>query len=565
MLSAALFTAGAIHAQVRYARGQDVAPVFEGWERNPDGTFSMVFGYLNRNYEEEVDIPVGPNNNIDLGAGDAAGGDSSSGASGDRGQPTHFYPRRQRFLFRVVVPANWNKEQKVIWTLTSRGQTNQAKGWLQPVWELSPDVIVENMGGGVPDPNNKPPALTVGDVPTVTLPDRATVTASATDDGLPKPYRKTPSNPDRDSQPRRPRGVQIKWIQYRGPGKVTFDPAVSAVVYGEPVSLASKVSFGAPGIYVLRATANDGQLFTSRDITVNVSAEAGTQADDYRGGWRTDKGEPHTYEFSIRGDKVRGIYCTYCADATTLAFVDGKFGPEGLAFVVTHVNADGSTAYQDNATARFHHGELIVTGTSGAGGGKFERTLIKDPRGPDPLPVIVSILPKGPPVPAVAINQQGIGAPVPRYIQPGPWKSTLTEKDVIGVWLGFGVGAPKQYFIIRKVGNRLRGMVCGTCDNTYTMAALDDFEIQGDTLKFNILHEDWGDGALPTFYKHVTAHVGWNEMRCTTAVDHQPPPPARPRPPGFVPGFSLTGPIAIEATAGNRWPQWPPENTSEHQ
>jgi hypothetical protein len=551
LVSAALFAVSGARAQVQYARGQDVAPVFEGWERNADGTFNMVFGYLNRNYDEELDIPVGPNNNVDAGPGTSA----------DRGQPTHFYPRRQRFLFRVVVPKDWNKEQKVIWTITSHGKTNQAKGWLQPVWELSEDVIVENMGGGVPDPNNKPPSLTLGDLATVTLPESATLTATATDDGLPKPYRKTPSNPDRDSQPRRPRGVDIKWILYRGPGKVTFDPRTSAVVYGEPVTFASKVSFGAPGTYVLRATAYDGQLSTSRDVTVNASAPiAGTNADDYRGGWRTDKGEPHTYEFSIRGDKVRGIYCTYCADATTLAFVDGKLGPDGLTFVVTHVNADGSTAYQDNATARFDRGNLIVTGTSG--GARFERTLIKDPRGPDPLPIIVSVLPKGPPVPAVAINQQGIGAPAPRYIQPGPWKSTLTEKDVIGVWLGFGVGAPKQYFIIRKVGDKLRGMVCGTCDNTYTMAALDDFEIQGDTLKFNILHEDWGDGELPTFYKHVTAHVGWNEMRCTTAVDHQPPPPARPRPPGFVPGFSLTGPIAIEATAGNRWPNWPPQNTS---
>src|SRR5580704_15672610 len=79
-------------------------------------------------------------------------------------------------------------------------------------------------------------------------------------------------------------------------------------------------------------------------------------ADDYRGGWRTDKGEAHTYEFSIRGDKVRGIYCTYCADATTLAFVDGTLGPDGLYFVVTHVNADGSTADQDKAKARFDHG-----------------------------------------------------------------------------------------------------------------------------------------------------------------------------------------------------------------
>jgi hypothetical protein len=223
---------------------------------------------------------------------------------------------------------------------------------------------------------------------------------------------------------------------------------------------------------------------------------------------------------------------------------------------VTHVKADGSTAYTDKATARFGDGRLVVTGTTGAkGGGSFTRTLIKDPRGPDPIPVIVSRLPKAPPVPAVRVNQQGVGAPAPKYIQPGPWKSSLTEKDVVGVWLGFGVGAPKQYFIIRKVGNNLRGMVCGTCDNPYTMAALDDFEIEGDTLKFNILHEDWGDGELPTFAKHVTAQVGWNEMRCVTSADHQPRRgPARP--------FSLEGPIAIEATAGNRWTEWPPKNTS---
>ncbi len=293
-------------------------------------------------------------------------------------------------------------------------------------------------------------------------------------------------------------------------------------------------------------------------------AAAAQDPDDYRGGWRTDKGEAHTYEFSIRGETVRGIYCTYCADATTLAFIDGKFGPDGLTFVVNHVKADGSTAYQDKATAKFDHGNLIVTGTSGGpGGGKFERTLIKDARGPDPLPVIVSKLPKPSPVPAVRGNPGGGGGGGGgRYIQPGPWKTSLTEKDVIGVWLGFGVGAPKQYFIIRKVGNKLRGMVCGTCDNPYTMAALDDFELAGDMLKFNILHEDWGDGDLATFYKHVACHVGWNELRCTTSADHQPAPPPAPARAGFVPGFSLEGPIAIESTAGNRWPDWPPQGTS---
>jgi hypothetical protein len=227
----------------------------------------MVFGYLNRNYEEEVDIPIGAENSITLGGE----------VFGDKGQPTHFYPRRQRFLFRVVVPKDWDKGQKVVWTLTSRGRTDQAKGWLQPEWELSQDVIVENMEGGIPDPNNKPPTLTVGPALIISLPDTGTLTASATDDGLPKPYRRNASNADRNAQPRRPQGVQIKWIQYRGPGKATFDPDASAVVHGEPIKLTSKVSFSAPGTYVLRAIASDGQLYTSRDVTVTVNPSTSAQ------------------------------------------------------------------------------------------------------------------------------------------------------------------------------------------------------------------------------------------------------------------------------------------------
>src|ERR1700751_4655173 len=100
---------------------------------------------------------------------------------------------------------------------------------------------------------------------------------------------------------------------------------------------------------------------------VSIAHAADAQnADDYRGGWRTDGGEAHIYEFSIRGTAVRGIYCTYCADATTLAFVDGTFGQEGIRFEVTHVKADGSTAYKDKALAKFNQGRLTVTGTSGA-------------------------------------------------------------------------------------------------------------------------------------------------------------------------------------------------------
>src|SRR5690349_2171735 len=97
--------------------------------------------------------------------------------------------------------------------------------------------------------------------------------------------------------------------------------------------------------------------FLALVIIISCARVAAAQtADDYRGGWRTDSGEAHTYEFSIRGTTVRGIYCTYCADATTLAFVDGTFGPDGIRFEVTYVNADGSTKYKDKATAKFSQG-----------------------------------------------------------------------------------------------------------------------------------------------------------------------------------------------------------------
>src|SRR4029450_3145013 len=140
-------------------------------------------------------------------------------------------------------------------------------------------------------------------------------------------------------------------------------------------------------------------------VLMVARAAAGQNADDYRGGWRTDSGEAHTYEFSIRGATVRGIYCTSCADATTLAFVDGTFGPDGIRFEVTHVNADGSTKNKAIPIATFNQGRLTVTGTSGApGGGTFVRVLIKDPRGPDPIPAKVSVLPKD--RPAVPGNPQ---------------------------------------------------------------------------------------------------------------------------------------------------------------
>src|SRR5215831_4329584 len=80
-----------------YSRGQNVYPAYEGWEQNSDGSFNMLFGYMNGNWEEELDIPVGPDNDIEPGGP-------------DQGQPTHFFPRRNRFVFRVRVPKDFGTQ-----------------------------------------------------------------------------------------------------------------------------------------------------------------------------------------------------------------------------------------------------------------------------------------------------------------------------------------------------------------------------------------------------------------------------------------------------------------------
>jgi len=236
----------------RVSRGGDVTPAYEGWRRNSDGTFTMYFGYMNRNYEEELDIPIGPDNNVDPG--------------GDRSQPTHFYPRRNRFLFTVAVPKDWGLERKVVWSLTIRGKTNAAKGWLQPEWEINDEIMMMNSAGGA-DVQNKPPVVKGPGPQTVTLPNTLRLTAVAEDDGHPNPKR-VAVDPEGNSIGGQ--GLSVRWIHYRGPAGVTFGPGTAAAGYQKPVEAATTVRFKSPGVYVLRAIASDGSLETSHDVTVTV-------------------------------------------------------------------------------------------------------------------------------------------------------------------------------------------------------------------------------------------------------------------------------------------------------
>ena len=101
-----------------------------------------------------------------------------------------------------------------------------------------------------------PFSVTGSQTQTITLPAVATLTVTAGE---------TIATGDLAS-----RGVQIRWTHYRGPGKVTFTPAISA--YGKPVTSETKVSFSEPGDYRFRAIATDGGLFWTYDVDVKVKA-----------------------------------------------------------------------------------------------------------------------------------------------------------------------------------------------------------------------------------------------------------------------------------------------------
>jgi hypothetical protein len=128
-----LLIAAPLHAQIperfrdyplstRGTTGEIVAPMFNGWIANEDGSTTMIFGFANQNRTATVDVPLGPNNKLEPAQLQGA-------------QPTHFpvYSRRgfvgiqERGAFGVTVPADMAGTE-VIWTLTSGGNTYSIPG-----------------------------------------------------------------------------------------------------------------------------------------------------------------------------------------------------------------------------------------------------------------------------------------------------------------------------------------------------------------------------------------------------------------------------------------------------
>ena len=277
-----------------YQFGQHIEPAYEGWRPNADGTFSFMFGYMNENWTEQPDVAVGDNNFFSPG-------------DTDRGQPTHFLPRRNRFTFEVVVPSDWG-ERELVWTLNVNGVERKAYATLKDDYLVDNMVIASetgSLGAGTSSPESRaniPPVVAIqgDDIRTARVGEEISFVTQVIDDGLPKARRESTTSEDAlQRRMMRPptritvgkiNGLFLSWNKYRGPGNVTFDPPMPKPWEDTRTSANSPwgalwlppeapedglyevtATFDAPGTYILWGRADDGGLYTDGYITVNVT------------------------------------------------------------------------------------------------------------------------------------------------------------------------------------------------------------------------------------------------------------------------------------------------------
>jgi hypothetical protein len=290
-----------LSAQLRptYDSGQNVSPAFEGWVENDDGTIDILFGYMNRNWKEVVHAPVGDGNRFIPGPE-------------DRGQPTEFLPRRNRFVFKVRAPEGFTEDDELVWELTTHGITEEAHASIKPDFRLDNVAIMSEtgaLGAGTSDEAtraNIPPKIQLEGPTerTVRVGEPMQLVAIVTDDGMPRrsrgadgpPEGATPEqqlqralNPPVRITVGKLNSLYLTWFAYRGDGEVTFDPLQvepwedtrpfqnspwSEFWIAPPIPddgrWETNVTFHEPGTYVLRGRADDGGLTSDVEVTVHV-------------------------------------------------------------------------------------------------------------------------------------------------------------------------------------------------------------------------------------------------------------------------------------------------------
>ena len=240
-------------------------------------------------------------------------------------------------------------------------------------------------------------------------------------------------------------------------------------------------------------------------------------ADAIRGGWVADvEGTRHIFILEVQDTTVTGIYCAVdCGDPSRLVFVDkGTLTPEGLRFQLLRIA--GRSSSRSDAVGRLVDGHLLMTLSGGPSQDPLRLDLQRDPR----KPALVTL--------DEIFARRGIksgpllfsGSPT-TYVPAGP-NEALAPSVLEGLWV-WGNGSAKQHFMFRQVGERVLGAVCGPCDNPYTFGVLDNIVIGGDTVTFDIEHQDWGVGIeYGPFANHSSATLSRHELHLHTVAHNGP-------------------------------------------
>jgi hypothetical protein len=232
-------------------RNQAVIPIFEGWFRKPDGTSTFCFGYFSLNTEEVVEIPLGPDNFIEPTRFDGM-------------QPTHFEPvpppphdyRRHFCSVPVNVPADFPKDQDVVWTLRHNGKALSVPGHMVSTAYALDEKYQESREVYAPLVRLEPSGpVTMGRDGVIAGPLTTGVGSALP---LTVTVARPTDNPRAAAWPD-PDTWYVRWAKHQGPGVVSFSEEDEpggwlkvdrAKAGGTQASTSAR--FSAPGAYVLR-------------------------------------------------------------------------------------------------------------------------------------------------------------------------------------------------------------------------------------------------------------------------------------------------------------------------
>ncbi|MGH9387658.1 MAG: hypothetical protein ACRD2N_25650 [Vicinamibacterales bacterium] len=231
--------------------GLNVYPAFEGWYKNPDGSFTLLVGYYNRNKKQILDIPIGPQNRIEPGGP-------------DQGQPTHFLVGRGWGTVAIKVPKDFG-DKKLTWTLTANGKTVSIPLGVVKGYQIEPfkDAAMGNEPAILKfEPTEKgiqgPPPPLAQALSAAAVAGEATPLSVWINDDM---HAETPTAAGGGggggagfAGAQRPR-LSVVFSKYRGTGTVTFDDNTPTI--GKDGKATTNATFSAPGEYFIRIEGND--------------------------------------------------------------------------------------------------------------------------------------------------------------------------------------------------------------------------------------------------------------------------------------------------------------------